>query len=289
MFARFRDAIRDVPRGWWVPIALLAVVGLLCIVGGGERTMRQVALREQIEETLRRIEARRGNQFTDAQRACVHDAATSELGRMSLSGLSELTPDERDQRIEGLVRFALMREGETLPLPDSITADMIAGSTDEELFDVLYEFACRRLEQAGGYRPGQQRAGLEKLPRGLQLVYLLNALDGEVGNGGFEQFFTNSSGELVPETLAACELIGCRNRAKVLRQAIDIWEPARRRLEATNDDRTLEREFWNYCKREIQPKLDECDTALYQAWESEPVARLLAKYIRSHRAEILER
>ncbi|MDR0214556.1 MAG: DMP19 family protein [Comamonas sp.] len=45
--------------------------------------------------------------------------------------------------------------------------------------------------------------GFDTLSHGDRLFYLLNILQGEVHNGGFEQFFSNSSGDRYAQTVAA--------------------------------------------------------------------------------------
>jgi hypothetical protein len=45
--------------------------------------------------------------------------------------------------------------------------------------------------------------GFDALPHGDRLYYLINVLQGEVHNGGFEQFFSNSSGDRYAQTVAA--------------------------------------------------------------------------------------
>lgn len=49
----------------------------------------------------------------------------------------------------------------------------------------------------------KQPGGIEALTHGDQLYYLINVLSGEVHNGGFDQFFSNSSGNRYSETVAA--------------------------------------------------------------------------------------
>lgn len=48
---------------------------------------------------------------------------------------------------------------------------------------------------------------------------LVEALRGEVDNGGFEQYFTNSSGDDIHEVLAALDLIGAETTARIVRRA----------------------------------------------------------------------
>jgi len=49
----------------------------------------------------------------------------------------------------------------------------------------------------------KQPGGFGALSRGDQLYYLVNVLSGEVHNGGFDQFFSNSSGDRYYETVQA--------------------------------------------------------------------------------------
>ena len=62
-------------------------------------------------------------------------------------------------------------------------------------------------------------AGFESLPHGDRLYYLVNVLRGEVHNGGFDQFFFNSSGERYAETIAALSEVGADASLDLLQRA----------------------------------------------------------------------
>jgi hypothetical protein len=51
---------------------------------------------------------------------------------------------------------------------------------------------------------------------------LLWVLYAEVGNGGFDQYLSNSSGDYAAETVAALERYGYRDQAAALRLALDL-------------------------------------------------------------------
>lgn len=68
----------------------------------------------------------------------------------------------------------------------------------------------------------EQENGYENLPPGDRLYYLLNVLIGEVHNGGFDQYFSNSSGDRYAETLAALTEVGAQAPLKLLLEAKQV-------------------------------------------------------------------
>jgi hypothetical protein len=56
------------------------------------------------------------------------------------------------------------------------------------------------------------------------IVELVKDLEAEVNNGGFHQYFNNSSGDNAAETVEALETIGALNVAGILKRAISRFE-----------------------------------------------------------------
>lgn len=61
--------------------------------------------------------------------------------------------------------------------------------------------------------------GLDALDRGGRLYFLITVLSGEVHNGGFGQFFTNTSGNLYAETVDALAESGLHTQLQLLQEA----------------------------------------------------------------------
>lgn len=61
--------------------------------------------------------------------------------------------------------------------------------------------------------------GFGSLQHGDRLYYLMNVLTGEVHNGGFDQFFSNSSGDRYAETVEALSEVGDLATLQLLREA----------------------------------------------------------------------
>jgi hypothetical protein len=98
-----------------------------------------------------------------------------------------------------------------------------------------------------------------KLTPAETVVVAVEAMEREVNNGGFAQFFSNSSSEYAPVLVSALQQIGAPETAAVAQRAITAWEAS-------------------------QDQFDECDTAYYEL--KEPIADKLFDFIKSKRAEI---
>jgi len=92
-----------------------------------------------------------------------------------------------------------------------------------------------------------------------EVVDLIDALEGEVNNGGFHQYFYNSAGDNTAETIQALEIIGALKMANVVRRAAEKFPgamPPKNRFERQDvlleSDpkaiafRDLDEEFYDY-------------------------------------------
>lgn len=109
---------------------------------------------------------------------------------------------------------------------------------------------------------------------------LILLLDGEVSNGGFDQFFTNYSGDRSPEIMKALKTIKAVNTARILQQTFSIFPGDTPPLD--RDDR------WNYVYEETgdaHSVLRALDEAYYQ--QSEDVFALAVDYLKDHKTAFL--
>ena len=92
----------------------------------------------------------------------------------------------------------------------------------------------------------EDEAHLESLPPTTQTACLIHMLEAQVNNGGFDQFFFNSSGQFALQTLKALEAIEAPETRELLACAIALAYPdgypndASEHEQAADDDATLE-------------------------------------------------
>lgn len=106
-------------------------------------------------------------------------------------------------------------------------------------------------------------------------IFVTQELENEVNNGGFIQFFDNSSGQFANEIVQAFSKIGAVKTAEICRKAVGAfkqklpanWEERRALLDEIEDDR-------------VSDILHACDSAFYDC--EEDLEMLNTEYIRNN-------
>jgi hypothetical protein len=120
--------------------------------------------------------------------------------------------------------------------------------------------------------------GPQSLSQEERTVLAIEALEREVNNGGYEQFFLNSSNEYAADVVSALEAIGCPKNAAIARRAITALglagPPTPARLEEALENGGDE---LSDTLRSFNDDYYSCD---------EPIADRLFEFVRAHRQQI---
>ena len=106
-------------------------------------------------------------------------------------------------------------------------------------------------------------------------VYLVEELQSEVMNGGFDQYFFNSSGDHWEEAVTACETIGAVQTAELLQKATQAYG-----CELPKNREEREEAIESHAKDGYEEELDALDSVFY-AYE-ENVDALIFDYCQQH-------
>lgn len=109
------------------------------------------------------------------------------------------------------------------------------------------------------------------------IVLAVEALEREVNNGGYDQFFINFSREFVPTIVGALQRIGCKKTAIITQRAIEALDVANHTSEAIEAAMAAENEG-------RLAKLSRCDDSYYKS--GEPIAERLFAFIKANKAVI---
>ena len=110
------------------------------------------------------------------------------------------------------------------------TASFVAysGETTDELLD--YPAQGQHDSLVRGFEEGLQRKALRTgegaLSNEERTVLAVRALDREVNNGGYDQFFRNTSKKFAPEIVQSLARIGCRRTAEITQKAMSALSVA---------------------------------------------------------------
>jgi len=107
-------------------------------------------------------------------------------------------------------------------------------------------------------------------------VLYVAMLEGQVNNGGFDQYFFNSSGEYAHETLRALEEIDAPKMAELLNQAIQLFPTL-----PIPKDTEIRREFLIELPENISDKWDKLDDKFYEYPEN--LVGLVIEYVKKNR------
>lgn len=157
-----------------------------------------------------------------------------------------------------------------------LTAPILIAIKDDELeqtiIDNIYEIVGDNYEK--------EFENVSKLTKGQQAVFSTWWLEAEVNNGGFNQFYFNSTGKYAQMAELGFKTIGALKFSKITLHANKLYTENKERLEGF-DDGTLDGFSESY---EDNP-LNIMDTEFYEVYETENISELRIKYIRENIAD----
>ena len=152
-------------------------------------------------------------------------------------------------------------------------AEEIEGS---ELVVAAYDLICQPF---GKIKNEKIQEIIKKLPPWIRSTYTVLALQSEVENGGFHQYFWNSTGVLAAETSDDLTYIGANDHASLLKQAMILEKQESAVMAPFKRANTLEA----FSKSYENTKLELIDDDFYKL---EKLDKIMALYIRRNLAEI---
>lgn len=123
------------------------------------------------------------------------------------------------------------------------------------------------------------KVAFEELTLPEQVFLCVWELEAEVNNGGFDQYFSNSSGDYARHVESALVAIGAKRMQKIVRQAIETVGE-----EVLAEDQEHRQERLLALDEERLERLEKIDQ-LYYAYP-ENVTKLLFAYVQKNKAQI---
>ena len=125
--------------------------------------------------------------------------------------------------------------------------------------------------------------GFESLAGPERVLFSVWSATGQIENGGFDQFFFNSSGDYALEAVSAFRAIGATAKADVIEHAVNLFPDS-----APPRDRDERQRALDAIQNEVGDDVFErLDNAYYAVRED--VDAMLAAYVDAHADEIIAR
>jgi hypothetical protein len=154
----------------------------------------------------------------------------------------------------------------------SLTSERFDATSDDELEQTIMDDIWSKMNK----EMSDEELVVSRLTRPQRAIYVIWQVEAEVNNGGFNQFYFNSSGRYAEEAVSAFEGIGAQKFANLMRRANDIYAKEKPRLDAL-DDGTLE----GFSESYDDNPLDALDREYHRLELQENLRDLKVKYIKS--------
>jgi len=153
-----------------------------------------------------------------------------------------------------------------------LNAEILAGIPDDKLEQAVIDYVEIKI----GDRYEREKVIVSGLSPGFMIVYATWGLDAEVNNGGFNQYFWNSTGEFAEEALAGFRAIEAPAHAALVSRAIEAERQVHGRIQELKASGTLEAFLESYKSN----PLNELDDQFYAL--KEDISALRIAFIRAH-------
>ena len=172
------------------------------------------------------------------------------------------------------------KERRERPRPEALTAELLGATPDDKLSQVVMDYVTGQLKKVPPHDRGEL---IRKFPTAIRVVYAMIAVEAEVNNGGFHQFFFNSSGAYAGDALTGFELLGLNDYAELMRRATKCFADENEMQNRIRQNRNLETFSASY----KETNLGGFDKEFYALNRSNPLRSVANRYIREHVQEFI--
>lgn len=166
------------------------------------------------------------------------------------------------------------------PVHKNLTVQIIDSTNDEELLQLIFNNLSDKLPDDYD----KEFKTVTSWNKSRQAIYVIWLLEGEVNNGGFNQFYFNSSGEFAELLPDALELVGAKKFANLMLRANSTYLTENDKI-TEHQDGTIE----GFSKSYEDNPLDEYDDEFYELYDVENLNDLQIEYIRANKSEFVKK
>lgn len=186
----------------------------------------------------------------------------------------ELSKELQDQIAQSVEAF------KNRPIYKELTEQNIDSTSDDNLLQVVFDNLSEKLPE--DYEKEYETVMTWNKSR--KAIYMIWALEAEVNNGGYNQFYSNSSGQFYKELPDALRLVGANGFADLTQRANDLYDKDNEKI-TKHQDGTIE----GFSKSYEDNPLNDLDTEFYELYESEKLMQIQIDYIRHNKNDFIDK
>jgi hypothetical protein len=186
----------------------------------------------------------------------------------------ELSKELQDQIAQSVEAF------KNRPIYKELTEQNIDSTSNDNLLQVVFDNLSEKLPE--DYEKEYETVMTWNKSR--KAIYMIWALEAEVNNGGYNQFYSNSSGQFYKELPDALRLVGANGFADLTQRANDLYEKENEKI-TKHQDGTIE----GFSKSYEDNPLNDLDTEFYELYESEKLMQIQVDYIRQNINDFIDK
>lgn len=175
--------------------------------------------------------------------------------------------------------FASIDDFKNRPIYNILTKEIIDNTSDDELMQVVFDNLSTKFPNDRK----KQYSTVVEFSKGRQAFFVIWCLKGEVDNGGFNQFYFNSSKRYAPMAPGALIEIGATNFAELVDKANHIFVEQHEKITQYQDG-TLEGFSKSYEDNPLTP----LDNEFYLLDKNNELEKMQIQYIRKNKSEFID-
>lgn len=204
---------------------------------------------------------------------------TTILNLLGCSGQTKKADGKLPKDIDGQLAKSI-EDFKNRPIHKELTEQIIDTTSDENLLQVVIDNLSEK--QPTDYE--KEYETVMSWNKSKQAIYMIWLLEGEVNNGGYNQFYFNSSGLFYKHLPEMLKLVGAVKFADLTQRANITFEKENPKI-TQHQDGTIE----GFSKSYDDNPLNNYDTEFYKLYETENLQDIQVKYIRTHKTEFIDK
>jgi len=166
------------------------------------------------------------------------------------------------------------------PIYKVLTGEIIDKTPDDQLLQVVFDNLSEKLPKDFS----KEYTTVLTFSKPQQAVYVIWGLQAEINNGGFNQYYFNSSGQFAKMTPGALRLVGATKFADLVAKANGIFEIENKKI-TKHQDGTLE----GFSKSYNDNPLNHFDDEFYKLYKTEELDKLQIEFIRKNKNDFIDK